>query len=134
MLADALTSLTAVIALTAGYLLGWTWLDPLMGLLGTIVIALWSWSLVKSASATLLDMVPRDDTTTAIRAAVEAEGGALADLHVWRLGPGHSAAILSIVADGPRRPEIYKHRLEAIPGLSHVTVEVVPAGPLATAA
>ena len=133
-LADALTSVSAIVALTAGYLFGWTWLDPMMGLLGTIVIVLWSWNLVKSASATLLDMVPGDETATAIRAAIEAEGDALADLHVWRVGPGHSAAILSVVAEASRVPASYKHRLEAIPGLSHVTVEIMRAEPQPKAA
>ena len=126
-LADALTSLAAIVALSLGYVLGWTWLDPVMGLAGTFVIVLWSWSLVKSAAATLLDMVPGDTTAEAIRAAIESEGDALADLHVWRVGPGHSAAILSIVSDAPRVAEAYKHRLESIPGLSHVTVEVAQA-------
>ena len=133
-LADALTSLTAVVALSAGYVFGWTWLDPVMGLVGTVVIVLWSWSLLKSASATLLDMVPGDRTAEAIRTAIESEGAALADLHVWRVGPGHSAAILSIVADAPQLPEAYKHRLQAIPGLSHVTVEVVRTEPRPQAA
>ena len=128
-LADALTSLTAIVALSFGYVFGWTWLDPVMGLVGTMVIVLWSWSLMKGASATLLDMVPSGRMAEAIRAAIESDGDALADLHVWRVGPGHSAAILSIVADVPRGPEAYKHRLKAIPGLSHVTVEVVPTEP-----
>ena len=123
-LADALTSVTAIVALTAGTLLGWTWLDPLMGLVGTIVIALWSWSLIRSAGAMLLDMVPGDATAEAVRALIEVDGDRLADLHVWRLGPGHTAAILSIVAEVPQAPDVYKHRLGGIVGLSHVTVEV----------
>ena len=123
-LADALTSVTAIVALTAGLFLGWTWLDPVMGLVGTFVIAAWALSLVRSAGATLLDMVPGDAMEARIREAIEHDGDRLADLHVWRLGPGHAAVILSVVADAPQPPEAYKRRLHAIDGLSHVTVEV----------
>ena len=123
-LADALTSLTAIVALTAGLYLGWTWLDPVMGLVGTVVIAAWALSLVRSAGATLLDMVPGDALETRIRDAAEIDGDKVADLHVWRLGPGHTAVILSLVADVPQAPDVYKRRLQAIGGLSHVTVEV----------
>ena len=133
-LADALTSVTAIVALSAGYLLGWNWLDPLMGLAGTVVIALWSWSLIKGAAATLLDMAPRERTMEAIRAAIETDGARLSDLHVWRVGPGHTAAILSIVAETPQAPDDYKRRLRAIAGLSHVTVEVERAAPRPMAA
>ena len=123
-LADALTSLTAIIALTAGRFLGWTWLDPAMGLVGTVVIAFWALSLVRSAGATLLDMVPSDAVADRIRSAVEIDGDRITDLHLWRLGPGHAAVILSVVAAEPQEPEVYKRRLRAIGGLSHVTVEV----------
>ena len=124
-LADALTSVTAIVALTAGALLGWTWLDPVMGLVGTVVIAAWSLSLVRSAGAMLLDMVPSDTVETEVRTAVEIDGDRVSDLHVWQLGPGHSAVILTIVADAPQEPDAYKRRLRDIGGLSHVTVEVV---------
>ena len=123
-LADALTSLAAIVALTAGLLLGWTWLDPVMGLVGAVVIAAWAASLVRSAGAILLDMVPGDALEPRIRAAVEQDGDRVADLHVWRLGPGHAAVILSLVAEAPQPPQAYKARLHGIEGLSHVTVEV----------
>ena len=124
-LADALTSVTAIVALTAGALLGWTWLDPVMGLVGTVVIAAWSLSLVRSAGAMLLDMVPSDTVETEVRTAVEIDGDRVSDLHVWQLGPGHSAVILTVVADAPQEPDTYKRRLRDIGGLSHVTVEVI---------
>jgi cation diffusion facilitator family transporter len=123
-LADALTSVTAIVALSAAYLLGWTWLDPLVAMFGTVVIALWSWSLIRTAATTLLDMTPREQVVEAIRAAIETDGTRLCDLHVWRVGPGHTAAILSVVAEQPLTPDAYKSRLRTIAGLSHVTVEV----------
>ena len=123
-MADALTSVLAIVALTAGRFLGWAWLDPLMGLVGTVVIVAWSVSLVRSAGAVLLDVVPSATLATKIRAAVETDGDRIADLHLWRLGPGHAGVILAIVSDRPQAPHIYKGRLAAIDGLSHVTVEV----------
>lgn len=123
-LADAFTSLAAIVALTAGRVLGWTWLDPLMGLVGMVVIGAWAASLVRSAGAILLDMVPGDGLEARIRDAVELGGDRVADLHVWRLGPGHAAVILSLVAEAPQAPQVYKGRLRGIDGLSHVTVEV----------
>ena len=123
-LADAMTSLLAIIALTAGRFLGWTWLDPMMGLVGTIVIALWAFSLVKSAGAMLLDMVPSTTVAEKVRVAIERGDDQVSDLHVWQLGPGHAAVIVSIVADVPQEPDVYKRRLAGIAGLSHVTVEV----------
>jgi cation diffusion facilitator family transporter len=122
--ADALTSVLAIVALTAGRYLGWTWLDPAMGLVGTLVIAAWSFSLIRSAGAVLLDVVPSDRLAGAIRAALETDGDAIADLHLWRLGPGHAGVIVSVVSDHPQAPAAYKQRLAAIEGLSHVTVEV----------
>lgn len=123
-IADALTSVLAIVALTAGLLLGWTWLDPLMGLVGTIVIAAWAVSLIRSAGAVLLDVVPSAALAASIRSAVERDGDRVADLHLWRLGPGHAGVILAIVSDRPQAPGAYKRRLASIVGLSHVTVEV----------
>ena len=123
-LADALTSVLAVAALTAGRFLGWTWLDPAMGLVGTVVIVAWSLSLLRSAGASLLDMVPGGSLADDIRRAIEIDGDRIADLHLWRLGPGHNAVILSVVTDVPRPPSAYKGRLSGIATLSHITVEV----------
>lgn len=123
-LADTLTSVLAIVALLAGRFLGLNWLDPLMGLIGTAVILAWSWSLLRSAGAVLLDAVPSEDLARTIRDQLEKNGDKVADLHLWRLGPGHMGIITSIVSDDPQPPETYRARLSTIEGLSHITVEV----------
>ncbi len=125
-LADAVTSVLAVAALLAGRYAGLTWLDPVMGLVGTVVIVLWSVSLLRSAGTVLLDVVPSQSLADAIRDRLETGGDLVADLHLWRLGPGHSAVIATIVTDHPQAPDAYKRRLAMVEGLSHVTVEVQP--------
>ena len=125
-LADALTSVLAIVALLAGRYFGWVWLDPVMGLVGAIVIALWSVSLIRSAGATLLDIVPSQDLAAKVRSHLEVGDDRVTDLHLWRLGPGHSGLIASIVSDAPQPPAAYKARLSGIEGLAHVTVEVHP--------
>jgi cation diffusion facilitator family transporter len=124
-LADAFTSVLAILALTLGSLYGWSWLDPVMGIVGSLVIANWSWSLIRDTGATLLDYVPEDeDLPEEIREIVTREGAEIVDLHVWQLGPGHHGAIVSILADHPKAPSYYREKLAAIHDLSHVTVEV----------
>ena len=124
-LADALTSLLAIAALTAGKLLGWTWMDPVMGLVGSLIIARWSIGLLRDTSRVLLDAEVSSARKDAIRRAVEADGDArVSDLHVWRVGPRHLAAIVCLVADDPRAPADYKRRLAGEADLVHVTVEV----------
>lgn len=125
-LTDALTSVLAIAALLAGRFYGWLWMDPLMGIVGSLVIARWSWGLLKGAGAVLLDMTPDGAMADRMRAALEQGGDRIADLHLWRLGPGHMAAIVSIVSDRPQEPSHYKSKLAAISNLSHVTVEVHP--------
>ena len=125
-LTDALTSVLAIAALLAGRFYGWLWMDPLMGIVGGIVIARWSWGLLKGAGAVLLDMMPDNATADQIREALEQNGDRVADLHLWRIGPGHMAAILSIVSDRPQEPAHYKAKLARFSKLSHVTVEVHP--------
>lgn len=128
-LADALTSVTAIVALTLGLLYGWLWLDPAMGIVGALVIARWSWGLIRDTGATLTDYLPEgEDLPQEIEAIIAGEGGTITDLHVWRLGPGHHGAIVSLVADQPRPPSHYRARLSAIHDLSHVTVEVESRG------
>lgn len=122
--ADALTSVLAIVALLAGRFYGLTWMDPAMGLVGAVVIISWSISLVRTAGAVLLDLVPSQHLAATIRDRLEAGGDRVADLHLWRLGPGHTGVIAAIVSDDPQPPEAYKQRLAAIGGLSHVTVEV----------
>jgi cation diffusion facilitator family transporter len=123
-LADALTSVLAIVALLVGRFYGWIWMDPLMGIIGSLVIARWSWGLLKGAGAVLLDTVPDKPMTHRILNALEQNGDRVADLHLWRVGPGHLAAIVSVISDHPQTPEQYKAKLSGLPNLSHVTVEV----------
>jgi cation diffusion facilitator family transporter len=123
-MADALTSVLAIAGLLAAWGYGWTWLDPVIGLVGALVIAHWSWRLIRDAGAVLLDAVPDGELATAIRGRLEQGDDRIADLHVWRVGPGHHAAIVSLVSDAPLPVEAYKDRLADLARLSHVTVEV----------
>ena len=123
-MADALTSVLAILGLALAWANGWTWLDPVIGVLGALVIAHWSWRLIRDAGAVLLDAAPDVPLATEIRRRLEREGDSIADLHVWRVGPGHHAAIVSLVSDAPLPVEAYKTRLADLARLSHVTVEV----------
>ena len=125
-LADALTSVLAIVALLGGRFMGWVWLDPVIGVVGAIIIARWSWGLIRDAGAVLLDTVPDERLATTIREKLEVDGDRVADLHLWRVGPGHSALIAAIVADRPQSPIVYKERLASLGGLSHITIEVHP--------
>lgn len=127
-LTDALTSVLAILGLLAGRFYGWAWMDPLMGIVGAVVIARWSWGLLKGAGAVLLDTVPDEALSGDIRRALERDGAVVSDLHLWRVGPGHLALIASVIAERPEPPAAYKARLAGIGGLSHVTIEVQPAG------
>jgi cation diffusion facilitator family transporter len=124
--ADALTSVLAIVALLGGRFYGWTWLDAAIGIVGALVILRWSYGLVISSAKTLLDIVPDNDLGERIRARLEIKGDRLADLHLWRLGPGHAGVIASLVSDDAKEPDFYKRRLGGIRGLSHVTIEVHP--------
>jgi cation diffusion facilitator family transporter len=124
-LADGLTSLLAIFALATGKLLGWTWMDPLMGIVGSAVIARWSYALLRDTSSVLLDAEVSEERHRAIRSAVEAgSDDSVVDLHLWRVGPRHLAAIVTVVTHDPREPAHYKRLLAPFPDLSHVTVEV----------
>jgi cation diffusion facilitator family transporter len=125
MIGDAAVSVLALVGLSAGLLLGWVWMDPVMGLIGMLVIANWSWGLLRAAGVVLLDMRP-EGLAHEIRARLEAGDDRIADLHIWRVGPGHHAALVSLVSDRPEPPQAYKARLAGIAGLSHLTVEVQP--------
>jgi cation diffusion facilitator family transporter len=126
-LADALTSVLAIAALLAGSAYGWLWLDPLMGIVGALVIARWSWGLIRDAGAVLLDVITEgEELPDEIREALEGEGDRITDLHVWQVGPGHHAAIVSLATPAPKAPSAYKERLSHLHELSHVTVEVQP--------
>jgi cation diffusion facilitator family transporter len=123
-LADAMTSVLAIAGLSAAWLFGWSFMDPLVGLVGTVVIASWALGLLRTAGRVLLDTVPDGELAQRIRQRMEIGGDRLADLHVWQLGPGHAAVIASVVSDAPQAPAAYKQRLDGLAGLSHVTVEV----------
>jgi cation diffusion facilitator family transporter len=123
-LADAVTSVGAILGLLAGRLYGWAWMDALMGIVGGVMIARWSWGLLRDSGAVLLDAVPDPGLAEAIRDRLETGGDRIADLHLWRVGPGHAAAIVALVSDRPQPPAWYKARLGGLAGLSHVTVEV----------
>ncbi len=123
-LADAMTSVLAIIGLLAGRFYGWVWMDPLMALVGVCVILSWSIGLIRTAGTVLLDIVPDRGLAGAIRARLEIDGDRVCDLHLWWLGPGHVGLIAAIVSDRPQAASIYKQRLDGIAGLSHVTVEV----------
>jgi cation diffusion facilitator family transporter len=123
-IADALTSVLAIVALLAGKFAGLNWLDPVMGIAGAILVARWSWGLLADTAHVLLDHQASEETRRHIRAAVEDDDARIADLHVWSIGPGIHAAALAIVAARPLSPEAYRARLPAGLGISHVTVEV----------
>ena len=125
-LADALTSVLAIAALVAGRFYGWVWLDPVMGVVGALVIAHWSFRLLRSSGAVLVDVVVDSGLVTRIRQRLEVGTDRVTDLHLWRVGPGHAALIASVVSDRPQAPEYYKARLAQLAGLSHVTIEVHP--------
>jgi cation diffusion facilitator family transporter len=125
-LADAVTSVLAIVALAAGYYFGLAILDPLSGLVGAAVIAAWSYGLIRDSAMVLLDADADPDMSQDIRKTLEGELGArVADLHLWRLGPGHHGLIVSLVSPGATSAETIKAALRRRhPDLSHVTVEV----------
>jgi cation diffusion facilitator family transporter len=123
-LADAATSVLAITALVIGAFSGWRWTDPVVGLVGSVVIASWASGLIRDAGAVLLDVSVDKDLEGVIRARLESDGDRVTDLHLWQVGPGHRAAVISLVSDAPRQPGIYKERLRDLENLSHVTVEV----------
>jgi cation diffusion facilitator family transporter len=126
-LADALTSVLAIAALTAGSLYGWVWLDPVCGLVGAFVIAHWSFSLIRDSGGVLVDLIPEgEDLPDEIRQAIERDGDRISDLHVWQVGPGRHAAIVALVSARPEPPSAYRAKLAHLGELAHVTIEVEP--------
>jgi cation diffusion facilitator family transporter len=123
-LADAAVSVLVIVGLLFGRFLGWTWMDPLAGLIGAIVIAAWAYSLVRDTSAVLLDMNPDQSMVQRMRETIETDGDRLTDLHLWRLGPGHLGAIVSVATRRGRGPEYYRSLLGRFRSLSHVTIQV----------
>ncbi|HIK42276.1 CDF family Co(II)/Ni(II) efflux transporter DmeF [Thermoleptolyngbya sp. M55_K2018_002] len=126
-LADALTSTLAIAALLAGKLGGWTWLDPIMGVVGAVVIARWANSLIRETGVILLDGAADRKVRLDLISAIEADAdNRVVDLHVWNVSPVHLAATVALVTHDPQPPEHYKNLLKHIPALSHVIVEVNP--------
>ncbi|HEY6002017.1 MAG TPA: CDF family Co(II)/Ni(II) efflux transporter DmeF [Anaeromyxobacter sp.] len=124
-LADALTSVLALVALGLGRFVGASWLDPVMGLVGAAVIARWSVLLLGDTGRVLLDVAPEGEVASAIRSAVEARTGErVSDLHLWRVGPGHVAAIVSVVSERGSSAEEVRAGIAQVPGVAHLTVEV----------
>ncbi len=123
-LADAIVSVLVIVGLVLGRAFGWLFMDPLAGICGALVIATWSYGLIRDTGAILLDMSPDRAMAERVRATIERDGDRLEDLHLWRLGPGHLGAILSVATAQPRDAEHYRRLLGPFHNLSHVTVEV----------
>src|SRR5262249_40693639 len=123
-LADAAVSIVVIVGLALGLLFGWVWTDPAAGLLGAFVTAAWAYTLIRDTGAILLDMNPDRDMAERMRTMIENDGDRLTDLHLWRLGPGHLGAILSVATKQQRGPDYYQSLLRRFRSLSHVTVEV----------
>lgn len=124
-LADAVTSLLAIVALGFAWGFGADWLDPLVGIAGAGLIARWGFGLMRESAAILLDVQAPEPVLNAIAQAIESDGDArISDLHVWTIGVGRYAAQISVVAAAPLFPADYKARLEGMTGIVHLTVEV----------
>jgi cation diffusion facilitator family transporter len=124
-LADALTSLLAIVALLAAKLFAATWLDPVMGVVGAALVTRWSLGLLRETSRVLLDVQLPGNATERLREAIEAHGGdRVADLHLWSIGPGIQAAAIVVVSDAPRSPDDYRRLIPPDLHVAHATVEV----------
>jgi cation diffusion facilitator family transporter len=123
-MADAAVSVLVIIGLLLARVFGWLWMDPLAGIVGACVIASWSYGLIRDTGAILLDMNPDRDMAGKLRQAIEGDGDQIADLHLWRLGPGHLGAIVSVVTARAREADYYRSRLARFASLSHLPVEV----------
>ena len=123
-MADAAVSVLVIVGLLLARQFGWLWMDPLAGFIGSLVIASWSVGLLRDTGAILLDRMPDPGMAAKIRSTIESEGDKVTDLHLWRLGPGHLGAIVSVATSEERQAAYYRKRLAYFVGLSHVTVEV----------
>jgi len=124
-LADALTSFLAIFALLTGKHFGWVWMDPVMGIVGAVVITRWSYGLLTDTSRILLDKEAAPELAEKIRSAIETEADNLvADLHVWQVSPHHLSVILTVVTHFPKPPDHYKSLLQEFIKDAHVTIEV----------
>ena len=124
-LADAMTSLLAIVALVSGKYFGWNWLDPIMGIVGAIIITRWSYGLLRQTSPILLDASIEKEYQQAIKKAIEQDSdNRISDIHVWKVGANHYAAIIALVTRYPNSTAHYKRLLSNFHKLSHVTIEV----------
>lgn len=123
-IADAAVSVLVIVGLLLARIFGWLWMDPLAGIIGSLVIASWSYGLIRDTGAILLDMNPDWRMANNLRQVIESEGDQLADLHLWRLGPGHLGAIVSVATAQSRDATYYRARFARFRSLSHLTVEV----------
>jgi cation diffusion facilitator family transporter len=124
-LADAMTSVLAIAALCAGQFFRWTFLDPVMGIVGGLVILKWSWGLCRGAARQLLDACASLQDEDRLRAELETiDDVRVVDLHLWEVGPGRSSCIASLVTSEPREADFYRSRARSILDLCHITVEV----------
>ena len=125
MLADALTSLLAIFALLAGKYFGLNWMDPAMGIIGALLVARWSWGLLRDASRVLLDRQAPDEALAKIRTALEANGSCrITDLHVWSVGPGICAGAIAVTTRNAITPDALRRKLPTEYNLVHATIEV----------
>jgi cation diffusion facilitator family transporter len=124
-IADAAVSVLVIIGLILAKLFGWLWMDPLAGIVGAFVIASWAVGLIRVTGGILLDMNPDRDMAERLRQAIEVDGDKLADLHLWRLGPGHLGAIVSVGTPNARGVDHYRAKLARFHSLSHLTIEVL---------
>jgi cation diffusion facilitator family transporter len=122
--ADAAVSVLVIGGLLLARVFGWLWMDPLAGIIGACVIASWSYGLVKDTGSILLDMNPDRLLADSLRQTIESDGDQVGDLHLWRLGPGHLGAILSVSTKAPHDPDYYRGKLARFRSLSHLTIEV----------
>ncbi len=122
--ADAAVSVLVIIGLILARTFGWLWMDPLAGIVGACVVASWSYGLTRDTGAILLDMNPDRHMADNVRQAIECEADKIGDLHLWRLGPGHLGAIVSVVTPTRRDESFYRAKLARFESLSHVTIEV----------
>jgi cation diffusion facilitator family transporter len=124
-LADALTSVLAIVALSAGWLWGWLWLDPVVALAGGALIAHWALGVLRDSARSLVDASSDTRLRDRVRRSIETDGDArVADLHVWQIGPRAWSAVVSVVADRPLASRVYRERLNVMAELQHVTIEV----------
>jgi cation diffusion facilitator family transporter len=123
-MADAAVSVLVIVGLLLARGFGWLWMDPLAGIIGACVIASWSYGLIRDTGAILLDRIPDQRLAKELRSTIESDGSTVADLHLWRLGPGHLGAILSVCPKEERTVDYFRAKLARYRVLSHVTIEI----------